>query len=290
MPNDDAVDPAPAPQASPKQINVHIDLDRIAGIAFLGLRRSMVFMGFGVNAADNDEFLEFEIPGPLTMRFVSEGATPEQIKEMKRHFRSWVIASALRDLLEAVSIALTEFYLAVRITGDNSILPQNFDEIRKEVSFKSIPDKLARLSELGMQPVYDVHFFGLTKVRNCLAHRMGLITDSDCSDGDNLTVTWRSFNVELHTESGDRFNILDMIGKRLENPGTIVITPADRIRSFRKGGTIDLSHTELAEIGMMTNNAINHFRAETARLAQAHGVKVVHPAELKRESPPPNPS
>lgn len=280
--------PPPAPQAAPNQINLHIDLDKIAGIAFLGLRRSMVFMGFGVNAADNDEFLEFDIPGPLTMRFVSEGATPEQIKEMKRHFRVWVIASALRDLLEAISIALTEFYLVVRITADKSIQPQNFDDVRKEVSFKSIPDKLARLSELGMKPVYDAHFFGLTKVRNCLAHRMGLITDSDCNDGDNLTVTWRSFDVELHTESGERFNILDIIGKRLENPGTIVITPADRTRSFRKGSTIDLSHTELAEIGMMTNNAINHFRAETARLAQAHGIKVIQLPEAKSEAQPPD--
>ncbi len=285
MPNDDSADSAPAPQASPKQINVHIDLDRIADIAFLGLRRSMVFMGFGVNAADNNEFLEFEIPGPLKMRFVPEGATLEQIKEMKLHFRSWVIASALRDLLEAVSIALTKFYLAVRIAGDNSILPQNFDEIEKEVSFKSIPDKLSRLSELGMKAVYDAHFFGLTKVRNCLAHRMGLVADSDCNDGDKLTVTWRSFNIELHTESGERFNILNIIGKRLENPGTIVITPADRIRSFRKGSTIDLTHTELAEIGIMTNNAINHFRAETTRLAQAHGIEVIHKPKLVSPSP-----
>lgn len=282
------IDTAGQEAVRPK-IDIQIDLDRIAEIAFLGLRRSMVFMGFGVNAADNDGLMEFAIPGPLTYQFVPENASPEQRKEMKKHFRSWIIAAALRDLLEAISIALDDFYLAVRITADKTIVPGGFDAVRAEVNRKSLSDKLKKLAELGMAPTYDSHFYGLTKVRNCLAHRLGRVADADCNDADKLTVTWRSFNVEIHTEAGHKHNLLDMIGRPLESPGHVVLVPVDRVKSFQKGSVIDLSHAELAEIGMMVNNAINHFRSETARLAAEHGhavVKVVKPKAVQQAGQP----
>ena len=101
-----------------KALHVKIDLKHLGSLAQTGVRRAELFMGFGVNAANRADFKDYELNKlPVTVDQASmpvvtlaPGASDKTIDEYKEHFRTWITACGLRELLEHFALMLDHIH------------------------------------------------------------------------------------------------------------------------------------------------------------------------------------
>jgi hypothetical protein len=91
---------------------VTVDLDRLLETALLGARRASVFMALGTNAAEDPTHTSYRLPTAISMSLLPEDVSTENVAEFKREFRVWIVASALRDLIDHFSVYLDQVFEA----------------------------------------------------------------------------------------------------------------------------------------------------------------------------------
>lgn len=124
-----------------------------------------------------------------------------------------------------------KLYLALKEPrqGDNIIsFEKHIDELSNVFHKKPFPKKLERITEnLGLNHSLDV-LNQINRVRNCLEHRAGIVSDSDCDSGKNyMSIHWRY--PKIVSQDGDMSPISSIKGRKNTD---IVFT--DEVRKFRK--------------------------------------------------------
>lgn len=61
-------------------VRLEINFDKILEVALRVVRRASVFMGFGVNAAQNPHFNNYQLTQITKIQLVSANVTPETLK------------------------------------------------------------------------------------------------------------------------------------------------------------------------------------------------------------------
>lgn len=61
--------------------HVHIDLPAISNIVDKGVRRTAVFMGLGINAANNPDFKQYELAKFTDIEFIEPGCEVQRISQ-----------------------------------------------------------------------------------------------------------------------------------------------------------------------------------------------------------------
>jgi hypothetical protein len=64
------------PPVTPKENAQVIDLDQIRITALTGVHRASIFMGLGVNAADDPAFVSYQLKGPIQL-----SVTPHELSD-----------------------------------------------------------------------------------------------------------------------------------------------------------------------------------------------------------------
>lgn len=261
-----------------------VDFARLRDTAYKGVRRTAVFMGFGLNAANDPQFTRYQLSDVTPIQLMPDEVTDETVQQFKIEFARWIVACGLRELIETFSVFLdnTHQVCAIMAVSRGQMTPEYAQERQKSFLWKGFTDKMQTLSErFGVFSKQNGHLKTLHLVRNCYTHRRGIVGTADCGRGEQLELTWLGMDLYIETPEGETID-LDLPlqeGVYLEKGGRVKLRFAERKRSFPLGAVVDLSPKDLVEICAFVLWATN----ELSDSAEAYAKRIGIP-----ESPEPN--
>jgi hypothetical protein len=194
---------------------IKVDFGASQEIAVKGVRRTAVFLGLGVNAAADPSVRQYQLSGLAQFKFVPDDVDEKTLTHFKEEFSRWIVACGFRELTETFSVFLDDIHhtcLIIRAASErmpmDSIvsLDKEFRRHRQGLHGK-LDDLRSRFAVEMSDPSF---LLSINKARNCLVHRLGIVSRQDCTDGDQLTVTWRGIDLCIETESGETISVHPM--------------------------------------------------------------------------------
>ncbi len=242
-------------------LKVEIDISKLSEIPHTGVRRAVMFLGLGLNAAYREDLVDYQLrnlpilPGQtgIPIDFFPDNLPIEQIRKYKEEFSTWIISCGIRELLEHYALFLDKIHLYCLQTLASKNFSFAFDPINSHKNFvlsNGLPGKLRLLRErFTIDPNYSDYIKKLYIARNCLTHDLGIVKPKHCGENGLFTVSWRSFDVILFdNKTKEEIPILGAIGLTVENGGQISIRPCVREKKFTPGEKITFNQQDLWEV------------------------------------------
>jgi len=261
---------------------ININLSAIKNIAIMGVRRTAIFMGLGINAANNPDFKQYELAKFTGLEFIESISDDNTLNEFKTEFGRWIVGNGLRELIETFCIFLDEIhlvYLWVSITK-GQISKDQFQRINKKFRHYGIKDKLKQLNDdFGIAITQSEYLLSINQARNCLTHRRGVVGSEDCPNGKELIIKWKGIDIYAETPSGERISLFPIPdgGVLLSEGGKIVASFPERIKIFPLGSLVTFLPRELAEICNFTLIQTNEVIRVIEEYARKNDIPVTKP-------------
>jgi len=245
---------------------ISFNLDQIIEPVAVGVRRAYVFLGLGLNAANDPNHVNYHLPGNFTLSFVPENQSAEQIKEFKEEFGRWIVANSLREVIESLAITLDRghevcFAVASRV-GINASPPSVFSK-------KGVVGKLVTWSkEFGIAAPLNDHFASLTTARNCLSHRRGILGKEDCDAAGHFILRYMRPELLIKAPSGEETIIPPDFQEPIlaKDGGLVQLRIVEGAKEFSVGSLLVLSPLNVRDIvwtvwntGLALKNGIIEF-------------------------------
>lgn len=230
----------------PEKKQLHIHLDRMLEIMGLGVRRASSFMALGVRVSNDETVASVALDGNFQIQFMAD-LTVEQVRDVQRNFRVWIVGNGLRELDQAASLFADSVFKGLTLARfHEQRLPQAaLDRIEAFKKKTNVADKFASIAdEFGIDTNFRVHMPGLSKARNALTHNMGIVGPLHCTYPDELRLSWIGFEFEV----GDQVIAADFEPLRLEKDQLVRVGPGPRNRIIPVNRPIELSPHDLNEI------------------------------------------
>ncbi len=257
---------------------IHVDLDVLLEEALKGVRRAVVFLGLGVNAATDPTFRKYQLTGITNLQLIPDDQPDEQIAHYKEEFRLWVEAGGFRELVESFSVYLDGVHqVCGLITASKASRSQaHSQDVQNRFSQQGVPNQLNILSQkYNVAPTHPNKLVTLAKARSCFAHRRGLVGCEDINESGVLRVSW--LGADMFVEDPDGNQILfdqDSLPIHLPNGGTVNLRMVERVRDFHRGERLLMSARELAEICWFYTREARATLESVIGFAQSQGVAV----------------
>ena len=243
----------------------------------IGMRRAAVFLGLGVNAADNEEQLEYRLTKDSRIELLPN-VSSSVIGEWKVHFRSWVIGCAFRELVEHLCLLLDRIYYCVlKIPSVELAEKKTFEDFERF----GLDKKLEFLSRgFGIKSNFNSPLATLYPVRTCFVHRLGRVGNKDLKGGE-LKLEWAALRLFIVTPSGElEFPLDPRDSKPIELPegGSLMAQPlAARARSYSHGDSIELSAHDLTEILFFAQICTKQLLVSAGEFLKSKDVQIIDP-------------
>ncbi|MBM3653445.1 MAG: hypothetical protein FJX06_11490 [Alphaproteobacteria bacterium] len=244
-----------------QKLKINVNIDNIAELAHIGVRRAAVFMGLGLNAAKRGDFNDYElhklpiVPGQTGMPidFLPSNLPEEAVRDFKEHFATWIIGCGLRELLEHYALFLDRVHESCLIVAckNKSLEIKNPQKAQKEFEKNlGIPGKLdTLLKRFRIAPDDADSIKSLYSARNALTHDLGIIKPERCWPGNLFHITWKTFDIFAQgEETGTIHTIPKLIGQKTLEPMVICGKAMMRERVFSIGSNMAFSQQDLWEI------------------------------------------
>lgn len=184
----------------------NIDFRKLLNIGDVGVRRAVLFMGLGLNAAHRDDFNDYQLhklpvlPGQtqIAMDFFPPDLPAERVKDFKGEFATWIVGCGLRELIEHYALMLDQIYInAMILLNARKLLEEGFDPPKRIRQFErsGLPEKFNELEKrLGIKVDGSDCGAQLYEARNALTHDLGRVTERRTQSG-HLNVSWRAWDI-----------------------------------------------------------------------------------------------
>lgn len=261
-------------------METHIDYRAILEKAHVGIRRGIVFMGLGVNAADSDTLTEHRLINHTRVDLIGVDVTPQILSEWKNEFRSWVVACAFKEVNEALCLFFDSLYKA------SALVARTFDE-RKQRKFEhlGLDKKIEAIrADFGFHHLSGTHIASIYKARNALVHRFGEVSEADCDANGELVITYLFFTSVFTPIGGTTYDIPDIFTPgnpafEAKEEGHLGIQFRDFSLRFKRGERIVLEPKELTGILYTAMACTGQYMHLAQEYALSKGVPVL-PAPL----------
>jgi hypothetical protein len=249
----------PDTRGSALMSDIKVDFAALQEIAVKGVRRTAVFLGLGINAAADPGVRQYQLSGAAQFRFIPNDVDEKTLTHFKEEFSRWIVACGFRELIETFSVFLDEVHrscLIIRAANErmviDSIVPLDRRFRRHRHGLHGKLDDLR--GTFGVEMSEPSFLLSLNKARNCLVHRLGIVSREDCSNGDQITVVWRGIDICIETESGETVSVHPM--SQSTPTQSMVVPPhgwmkgkyCQRSKTFPIGSVVSFLPGELAEI------------------------------------------
>lgn len=264
---------------TPKVIN--IDLDKVLEVALNGVRRASVFMGLGVNAAIDDGFRNYQLTSLTNIQLVPENVPEETLKHFKEEFRLWIEAAGFRELADTFANYLDSVHhtcLVMKAISEKTSLT-DIQDIHRKYRDEGFPNKLNVLSQrFSVAPTNGPYLLSLSRVRNCLTHRRGIVGDEDLRGEAEFSAKWLGLDVFIEEPDGTRhpFNETPPEGLFLANGGAVMLGRNERNRTFKRDDKLILSTRDLAEVCWFYELEARAVLKSVLEFAERLGIKASH--------------
>lgn len=232
---------------------INIDLDKVLEVALKGVRRASVFMGLGVNAAIDEGFCKYQLTSLTNIQLVPDNLPEDTLKHFKEEFRLWIEAAGFRELADTFANYLDSVHytcLVIKAASKKTSLV-DIQEIHRKYRAEGFPNKLNVLFQrFSVAPSNGPYLLSLSKTRNCLTHRKGIVADEDLRGEAEFSTKWLGLDVFIEEPDGTQhlFYETPPEGIFLENGGSVMFRRNERNRTFIRGDKLILSTRDLAEI------------------------------------------
>jgi hypothetical protein len=236
----------------------HIDFDKLKDFAHVGVRRAVIFMGLGLNAAHREDFLDYElskIPSSTGERrfpieFFPEALPAERVNYFKVEFARWIQDCCLCDLLEHHALFLDKIHLhALVVYRSLGKLAEKDDpeKLHNKFRHEGIPGKHKTLRErFGVVPKHSATIDQLYEARNALTHDFGVVLPKRCDANGNFVLRWPKFNfIGIGNETGKETPLAAMMGERTTEETTIALRVEQRETTYKAGERIEARTEDL---------------------------------------------
>lgn len=255
---------------------ITIDFDAIYEIARKGINRAAVFMGLGVNAADNEDMNDYLLTRDTTFNILPIDASPETVSSWKTEFRRWVVGCGFREMVDRLCVYFDKIHLALRLI-DKSNTEQNIQNFE----YLGLRKKIDALSDdLGFTFKFSEQLSTFTDARNCFVHRLGHVEKIDLKYSDPLVLRFMRFDCVFIPESGDEINIPDLFDPNSPSyttpeAGCLGLKWTEKQLEYRENEWIDLNPKDLTEILYFTLRCIADVHQETINFAKSKGLQII---------------
>lgn len=258
---------------------MHINFDAVLEKALKGIRRSYVFMGFGVNSAEDDRLENYQLTPVTNLQLLPDGLEKTVVTDFKKNYKEWVINNAFRDALESFHIFIEELFICLIIIKKKAT---DIDHVKKDIAhFEKLPfpSKMEFLKKQFMvEPEFINHIKSINKARNCMSHRGWVVSQKDynVSPKTALLLGWRGMNMVLSDQDGEReCHMSALIGLVTKHETQVGLKFVSREKSFIEGQVLSFEPKELAEILWYWTIEIKKMIRSAIEYAKSSGIPVV---------------
>jgi hypothetical protein len=168
----------------PQTLMMTLDPNGVAGAAQRVVQTASQVVGICLRALETDDLSLPEMRGgPIGYRF---GGPPISNEEKRETYKNWVLGKGFQDLARGIRETLEEaFFYVTMLKREPGLttweqVQEDMAQIRKKASDLTFPPLLDKVNASLIEPMaFDAEFRTLQKVRNCLEHRGGRVSDKD---------------------------------------------------------------------------------------------------------------
>lgn len=265
-----------------------INLDDLEKLAAQGVSRAALFMGLGLNAAQREDFTDYELSkvpidaltNHTAVTLVPPGADSPTVRQYKREFARWIISAGLGEVLEHYAHLLNHLHYHALVVfrvqgkgrhfGDFEAAQQNF------VEASDVGEKINQLKQrFEVSTTFDPCIRSLNQLRNAITHNFGVIGPKQVTDNE-LVVEWYAFEMFMRSvDGGNPIPMRRMIGQEVAEEPEVTLKRLKREHRFKVGDPINLSREQLEEICLFfRSGCIPEIKAKFLDFLHRHQVPV----------------
>lgn len=236
-------------------------LDQIANDAKVQVHIVTSSVAYAVNALEMDSNPKFRLDTVVLMGLSDEEVNdPESIARMRWEYRAWVVGHGLADISESIATFLNKI---VKLDGKAIGCTERFKKFERlglDLKIKSLPN-------LNLDADYQEAVETITRARNCLIHRHGVIGERDCNATDELILRWRGIKLFKILPDGLAEILPSHRGPATEKQGDKVQLQVTGIeRRFKLGERLDLEPLDLCTLSWCIQGIMEALHFSVANL------------------------
>lgn len=230
-----------------KPLQVTLNADGVTAPLVRAVRDTVETIGLALSALATANLSEApSIPDAFPQfRYGTEQRSTE---ERKAAYTAWLLSKGFQDLSRGIREMLEEAYLYVgmyKMVGQSATWG-DVEARRKEASDLKFPPLLAKINAELLSPLkFTDEFLSLQKVRNCLEHRAGVVSERDIGPDGWLRLVLPAFAM-FAEEDGHDVEIYPGYFAKKDTP--LKFKRISRERSYRAGERITFAPKEFGEI------------------------------------------
>lgn len=198
-------------------------------------------------------------------------------------YENWVLANGFHALIRSLREALNESLFLLRMaefktfSGTFQELEIRTREIHRKVEKMHFPDLISALNSKLNNPIdFLLEWDSFNKLRNCLEHRAGIVSESDLDDGqDVLSFVFPSIEAFIIQDGIKRtLNIGQVIDTHDPNfkfsssaPLEMNLTLIKKKRLYKIGEKVNISVQEFHDIALACNFFLNDLGGKLSQSA-----------------------
>lgn len=215
-------------------------------------------VAYAIAAIERDPTPVFQLGTPLRMGLSDEEALdPAAIAIMQHEYRAWVVGHGLADISEAVASLLNSLVLAEPVAMGYSGAYSKFERLGLELKVRELPG-------LNLDSDYVEAIKSITRARNCLIHRHGVVDQKDCLEGaSHLEICWRGVNFYVDEADGPQEIPANHRGGFTRR---FILKVEATTRQFGIGSRLVLPPSDLSSLAWCIGGIIESIKAAASRL------------------------
>jgi len=231
-----------------KHIRVDVNLPAALAKWDRDLQHLVDFVSIGVTGVRKVQAEEYAISPFASAQQLTE---PPAYPDVKNEYISRALRNAFTQAIDYVTDFLEQCRLLTTFysVGSKTLSGEDWNRIwtteREAFDRKTFPDKIKWLREnCGATFQFEEHVLTLNQARNCLVHRLGIVSTKDTKGSDAFTIKWHALRlVIIDSVTGEETFVPN--SEPTKNESTLNLRIGSVEKQFRVGERIQLSSEEL---------------------------------------------
>jgi hypothetical protein len=231
-----------------KRVTVNVNLPAALAKLDRDLQRLVDLVSIGVTGVRKVEEAEYKV-SPFAAALQLHASLP--FSEVRDEHLFWCLKNAFTEAIDRIGEFLEECRILATLhcLGSTTMNGEDWNRIwttqREEFDWKRFPEKIEYLREKCRATLqFEDHVLTLNQARNCLVHRLGLVSPKDSKGKDFFTIKWHAMRIVIiDSVTGEETFVPQLTPTENESTVSLRIGPVEK--QFHIGDRIRLSPDEL---------------------------------------------